>query len=133
MTTTSMTWNRLRNLVRNRDRAICYHCKKVASDGHCDHLIPLSRGGTDAISNLVWSCSQCNLSKGNRMIPIKPKEIKPDFTHIWDRFVTLIVKLVIPPYPTFNRHHFPNWDAYDGEILNMRKNKIILRICMLIY
>ncbi len=32
-----------------------------------DHLIPLSRGGTNDWSNVVTACSTCNTRKGNRL------------------------------------------------------------------
>jgi 5-methylcytosine-specific restriction endonuclease McrA len=31
---------------------------------HIDHVIPMSRGGSDDLSNLVLSCSTCNEAKG---------------------------------------------------------------------
>lgn len=43
-----------------------------------DHLVPLSRGGTNAWDNVVTACSKCNTRKGNRlpeqcgMYPIRP-------------------------------------------------------------
>lgn len=43
---------------------MCYYCGRHGPDGHVDHLIPLSRGGTDDLENLVWSCEPCNLGKG---------------------------------------------------------------------
>jgi len=33
-----------------------------------DHLIPISRGGTNEATNLVPTCSFCNTSKGNRTL-----------------------------------------------------------------
>lgn len=33
-----------------------------------DHLIPISRNGTNEISNLVPACSHCNTSKGSRTL-----------------------------------------------------------------
>ena len=49
---------------------------KFASRGCCycgreekltlDHLVPVSRGGSDAIVNIVWACQSCNSSKGGR-------------------------------------------------------------------
>lgn len=32
---------------------------------HLDHIIPLSKGGTHTLDNIVWTCSHCNLTKSN--------------------------------------------------------------------
>lgn len=37
-----------------------------------DHLIPRSRGGTNAFSNLVLSCARCNQSKGDLLLSELP-------------------------------------------------------------
>lgn len=31
-----------------------------------DHCVPLSRGGTNDLDNLVWACLPCNLRKGTK-------------------------------------------------------------------
>jgi 5-methylcytosine-specific restriction endonuclease McrA len=45
----------------------CWYCDvKVGRSGqpmHRDHRIPVSRGGTDDLDNLVIACAKCNLSK----------------------------------------------------------------------
>ena len=64
--TTTVTWGRLRKQVKRRDGMVCRYCGKFTPDGHVDHIIPLSKGGTDAIDNLCWSCRECNLRKGDR-------------------------------------------------------------------
>lgn len=49
----------------------CYYCKidvKVGFNLNMDHVIPLSRGGTHTIENLVPSCKLCNLRKGTKSI-----------------------------------------------------------------
>ena len=52
-----------------------------------DHLVPLSRGGTNAWTNVVTACSSCNARKGNHlpeelgMYPIKPP-VEPHFVHL---------------------------------------------------
>lgn len=33
---------------------------------HTDHAIPLSRGGSHSVDNVVPACSKCNKAKGNR-------------------------------------------------------------------
>ena len=52
-----------------------------------DHLVPLSRGGTNAWTNVVTACSSCNARKGNHlpeeldMFPIRPP-VEPHFVHL---------------------------------------------------
>ena len=46
----------------------CYWCgDKVGKDYHVDHVIPLSRGGSNGPENLVISCAPCNLSKHDKL------------------------------------------------------------------
>lgn len=33
-----------------------------------DHVIPLSRGGSHSVSNLVSACAKCNMSKGAKTV-----------------------------------------------------------------
>lgn len=45
----------------------CWHCGKACNGTyHIDHLIPLSRGGTDKASNIVISCPTCNERKHDK-------------------------------------------------------------------
>lgn len=45
-----------------------YKCGKCGSIDNIqvDHIMPLSRGGTDDLDNLQFLCRQCNLEKGNK-------------------------------------------------------------------
>jgi 5-methylcytosine-specific restriction endonuclease McrA len=76
-----------------RDRYRCQYCGRTAAELRPresltrDHLIPLSRGGTNEWTNVVAACSPCNTRKGNRM----PEEIgmhpmtqpaEPHFVHL---------------------------------------------------
>jgi 5-methylcytosine-specific restriction endonuclease McrA len=46
----------------------CFWCSKMVGNVfHVDHIIPLSRWGTNWPSNIVISCPFCNDSKGNKM------------------------------------------------------------------
>jgi len=62
------SWKRVKALVRNRDHATCRYCGRYAPGGEVDHVIPLSRGGTDALDNLAWACAACNGSKGSKTV-----------------------------------------------------------------
>lgn len=52
-----------------------------------DHLVPLSRGGTNIWTNVVTACSPCNTRKGNRLpseIGMHPltNPVEPHFVHL---------------------------------------------------
>jgi len=51
-----------------RDRYACTYC---GSDKQleADHILPLSRGGSNAFVNLATACRSCNLSKGSKDLP----------------------------------------------------------------
>ncbi|MBN3899864.1 MAG: HNH endonuclease [Nostoc sp. NOS(2021)] len=40
-----------------------------------DHLLPKSRGGSDSLENLRFSCFSCNNSRGNSLYPPSSKSI----------------------------------------------------------
>lgn len=47
-------------------RRLCTYCGDPAT---CvDHVVPVSRGGTDEDSNLVAACGPCNSAKGDRLL-----------------------------------------------------------------
>lgn len=58
---------KLRFEVFQRDNHTCQYCgrspPKVILE--VDHIIPISSGGTDELSNLTTSCFDCNRGKGN--------------------------------------------------------------------
>jgi 5-methylcytosine-specific restriction endonuclease McrA len=54
-----------REKVFKRDGHMCTQCF-TPWNLTIDHLLPVSRGGTNSISNLVTMCSDCNKSKGRR-------------------------------------------------------------------
>lgn len=46
----------------------CFYCTRQFGPTRrrtLDHLVPLARGGTNLISNLVLSCAKCNQAKGD--------------------------------------------------------------------
>lgn len=52
------------------DSDFCFYCGKyIKSDKTLDHIIPVSKGGKDEVSNLVVCCHDCNTIKDNYTIP----------------------------------------------------------------
>lgn len=49
-------------------KGCCYYCHKhVGKTYHADHVIPLSRGGSNGPENIVIACEHCNCSKKSKM------------------------------------------------------------------
>lgn len=60
--------SRLRVKVLDRDNSTCQLCGATLSDGvklHVDHIVPVSKGGTNDFDNLQTLCEHCNLGKGD--------------------------------------------------------------------
>jgi 5-methylcytosine-specific restriction endonuclease McrA len=45
----------------------CAYCPDGQYE-HMDHVVPLSRGGSHSMDNLVPACGRCNMSKGARLL-----------------------------------------------------------------
>lgn len=46
----------------------CYYCKsRVGNNYHVDHVVPMSRGGSNSPENIVIACPKCNQSKGDKL------------------------------------------------------------------
>ncbi len=59
-------WQRLRLRILKRDSNLCQTCLKSGTlirASHVDHIIPKSRGGDDAYSNLQSLCPECHQRK----------------------------------------------------------------------
>jgi 5-methylcytosine-specific restriction endonuclease McrA len=55
-------------IVYNQQAGRCWYCSQEVGDTwHTDHRVPLSRGGSNEIGNIVITCPQCNLSKGRKL------------------------------------------------------------------
>ena len=60
-------WRRLRNLVLVRDGYTCQACGTISvTDMEVDHITPVSRGGTDDMTNLRALCRRCHATKTAR-------------------------------------------------------------------
>jgi 5-methylcytosine-specific restriction endonuclease McrA len=81
-----MNWIRQssRLAIYLRDGMKCGYCAAGVEDGAqltLDHLRPWSKGGSNAATNLITCCKQCNSSRGNKLLtdfaaPSRLAEIK---------------------------------------------------------
>ena len=55
---------RTRFEVFKRDRFTCQYCGAQGVPLECDHVFPISKGGSNEDDNLVAACVPCNRSKG---------------------------------------------------------------------
>lgn len=56
--------------IFKRQSGKCFYCGVILDSKKydIDHVIPLSRGGTNNIENVVIACTHCNRSKGNKLL-----------------------------------------------------------------
>jgi len=59
-------WMSLRQEVFKLYGFKCYYCGAEKVKFEIDHMIPVSKGGLDVLSNLVVACFKCNRKKGKR-------------------------------------------------------------------
>lgn len=61
-------WWPLRGLVFQRDGYVCTYCKDEDGPFQIDHIVPVTRGGSNEPDNLCVACKPCNSSKGDRLL-----------------------------------------------------------------
>lgn len=69
----------VRMRVMKRDRFRCTYCGVPGTDAEMevDHIIPVSKGGSNHMSNLTTACRACNSKKSDRLdftATARPKE-----------------------------------------------------------
>jgi hypothetical protein len=62
----SSHWKRIRLMVLNRDNYTCQWCGAYGNTA--DHILPVSKGGSDELENLVCACKKCNYSRQDKLI-----------------------------------------------------------------
>lgn len=67
----------LRFEVFKRDSFLCQYCGAHPPSVvlHVDHIVPVAKGGTNDIDNLLTSCEPCNLGKGVRDLKTSPQKL----------------------------------------------------------
>jgi len=57
------------NRIYGRQMGKCFYCGiEVNNKYHIDHIIPLSKGGSNYCGNILISCPSCNSSKSNKLL-----------------------------------------------------------------
>ena len=59
-------WAAIKARIFGRDNYTCQYCGAKGAQLHCDHVVPLSRGGRNDEDNLLTACQRCNVKKGRR-------------------------------------------------------------------
>jgi hypothetical protein len=61
-------WDVMRAVVLERDGYRCQYCGSTRMPLEGDHIIPLSRGGTNSFTNINTACATCNRRKGSQTL-----------------------------------------------------------------
>lgn len=95
----------VRNQVRERANYLCEYCHTSEKWQYVpftiDHVIPVSKGGSDGVENLALACFHCNRRKSNRITAVDPQsDVEVPLFHPrqekWqDHFVWSVDKLKI--------------------------------------
>ncbi|WP_462394332.1 HNH endonuclease [Lentilactobacillus parabuchneri] len=64
----SSMWKKISKRVFERDHYTCAYCGKVGGKLDVDHMMPVSRGGTSEMSNLITACQHCNRQKHDKTV-----------------------------------------------------------------
>jgi 5-methylcytosine-specific restriction endonuclease McrA len=109
-----------------RDHYRCQYCGRTQAELKTresltrDHLIPLSRGGTNEWTNVVTACSPCNARKGNHMpgeIGMHPLHhpVEPHFVHL-----SWAVRRLTPTQSRYIRMFYGEQVLHQLELLEHR-------------
>lgn len=66
--TDNKLWKRISKEVFVRDNYTCKYCGQVGGLLEVDHVVPISKGGTNEIENLTTSCRRCNRQKKDKTL-----------------------------------------------------------------
>lgn len=61
-------WYSILKIIFERDNYTCAYCGSVGGKLEGDHIIPVSKGGTNELDNLTTSCRKCNRQKKNKTV-----------------------------------------------------------------
>lgn len=120
-----------KRFIYNECGHICTHCGRpmdYIKDFTLEHVIPLSKGGTNELCNLVALCEVCNQKKGNHIIPpldyfpFLPKRRKDELQKLFSQYLTSYDWL------DFDNLFMTDWFTVEFTKFMSNRNKAILCI-----
>jgi hypothetical protein len=102
--------------VFKRDNFTCRYCGRKTPQVvlEVDHIIPVSKGGTDDMDNLVTSCWECNRGKGAALLTDIPNE-----PSLHDKTILILEReLQLAEYNEVKRRQREREDAQIDELLD---------------
>jgi 5-methylcytosine-specific restriction endonuclease McrA len=116
-----------------RDRYCCQYCGrpqatlKMRESLTRDHVVPLSRGGTNDWNNVVTACSPCNTRKANHLpseIGMHPLHtpIEPHFVHL-----TWAIRRLTPTQARYIKLFYGDDTLHYLEDLEHRSHRALAR------
>lgn len=77
-THTEAEWNAL----LDRHGRLCAYCREKPAE-HRDHVMPVSRNGSDAIDNILPACARCNTRKGAILPEAWRQKLQKEYGRAW--------------------------------------------------
>jgi hypothetical protein len=74
-------WKLISKRVFQRDFFTCQYCGQKGGTLEVDHIIPISKGGTNHDKNLATSCRTCNRKKRDKTAEQYKKWMKDKYEH----------------------------------------------------
>lgn len=61
-------WKKISKQILKRDNYTCNYCNQVGGILEIDHIMPITKGGTNDFHNLITSCRKCNRQKKDKTV-----------------------------------------------------------------
>lgn len=96
----------------------CCHCgalKYIGYGATVDHFVPLHKGGSNQMINLVMLCDDCNQAKGSKIMPVSYLPyLKPKYQEELDGYLDSYIR----SFEYIGRKQLFACDEYDVVLLN---------------